>query len=111
MVEPTINRRNALRMPLRVAAVVELAGGVMRDAGMLDIGPGGLSLHTARPISPGTRCMVRFELPLPSGPKAMALPARSVHSSYTGPSDFKIGMTIGPLQPEQAEAIELFTAS
>lgn len=111
MVEPTINRRSAARMPLRVTAVVELPGGVTRDAQMHDIGPGGLSLVAARPVSPGTRCTVRFELPLPSGAMALALPARSVHSSYTGPSAFKIGMALGPLAAAQEAAILAFMSA
>jgi hypothetical protein len=111
MVEPTINRRNAVRMPLRVPATVELPGGATRDASTLDIGAGGLSLLSPKPISPGTRCTVRVELPLPAGPKSLALPARSVHSSYTGPAEFRIGMTLGPLDDAQTEAILAFMAS
>jgi hypothetical protein len=111
MVEPTINRRSAARMPLRVPATVELPGGVTRDAQMHDIGPGGLSIVASRPISPGTRCTVRFELLLPGGARAMALQARSVHSSYTGPSAFKIGLAVGPIDADQEQAILAFMAA
>jgi hypothetical protein len=97
MVEPTINRRSAARMPLRVPATVELPGGVTRDAQMHDIGPGGLSIVASRPISPGAR--------------AMALQARSVHSSYTGPSAFKIGLAVGPIDADQEQAILAFMAA
>ena len=111
MVDPTINRRSAVRMPLRVPASVELPGGALRDAHTLDIGPAGLSLVCARPISPGTRCTVRLELPLPGGTQLVALAARSVHSSYTGPAAFKIGLGFGPLDTEQEQAIQGFMAS
>ena len=111
MVEPTINRRSAARMPLRVTATIELAGNVRRDAQMHDIGPGGLSLVAARPVSPGTRCVVRFELPLPAGPVVLALPARSVHSSYPAPSAFKVGMALGPLDADQERAILAFMSA
>ena len=111
MVDPTSNRRSAVRMPLRVPASVELPGGALRDASTLDIGPSGLSLVCARPISPGTRCTVRLELPLPDGTQHMALAARSVHSSYTGPAAFKIGLALGPLDAAQEQAFQAFMAS
>jgi hypothetical protein len=111
MVDPTSNRRSAVRMPLRVPASVELPGGALREASTLDIGPAGLSLVCARPISPGTRCTVRLELPLPGGAQPVALAARSVHSSYTGPAAFKIGLAVGPLDAEQERAIQAFMAS
>jgi len=111
MVDPAINRRSAIRMPLRVPASVELPGGALRDAHTLDIGPSGVSLVCPRPISPGTRCTVRLELPLPGGAQHVALAARSVHSSYTGPAAFKIGLAIGPLDAEQEQALQAFMAS
>jgi hypothetical protein len=111
MVDPTINRRSAVRMPLRVPASVALPGGVTREANTLDIGPAGISLLAGRPIAPGTRCTVRFELPLAAGPLILELPARSVHSSYTGPAAFKIGLAVGALSADQERAIIEFMAS
>jgi len=54
---------------------------------------------------------VRLELPLPGGTQLVALAARSVHSSYTGPAAFKIGLGFGPLDAEQEQAIQAFMAS
>ncbi len=108
MAEPPINRRTTSRAPLRCPAQVELAGGATRDAALLDIGLQGLSLVTARQISPGTRCMVRFELPYDGSAQPLALPARVLHSSYTAPATFRIGLVFGPLDAQAAAAIEAY---
>jgi hypothetical protein len=111
MAEPPINRRTTVRAPLRCAAHIELSGGATREAALLDIGLQGLSLVTARPIAPGTRCILRFELPQGDAGQAMALPARVVHSSYTGPATFRIGLVFGTLEASQAAAIEAYASA
>lgn len=76
-----------------------------REGTLQDMSLQGLSLFTTRPVEPGSRCVLHLVLPLPSGPRALALPAKSVYSSYTGPGAFRIGMLFMALLPEDQAAV------
>ena len=80
-------------------------GPAEREGTVQDLSLQGLSLFTARPIEPGSRCTLRFVLPLPQGARAVALAAKAVYSSYTGPGVFRIGMLFMALGGEEQEAI------
>jgi hypothetical protein len=100
----TPSRRATRRTGLKGAAVVLLPGNVARDAQMCDLSSEGLSVMSARPISPGSRCTVNFELPFGDGRSpALSVATRSLYSSYTGDAGFKVGMVFTALDaPAQA---------
>ena len=102
---PADSRRRHDRIRLSGAVQVQIKGGLDRDGRMQDLSPQGLSLITARPVEPGSRCLLHFELPLPQGPRQVALPARAVYSSYTGPGAFRIGLLFMALAPEDQAAV------
>lgn len=96
----TASRRRHDRINLRCSVLVDIKAVPTREGQIQDLSLQGLSLITARPIEPGSRCTLRFELVLEGGPRQMALPAKAVYSSYVGPGAFRIGMLFMALAPE-----------
>lgn len=99
------SRRRHDRLSLRCPVQIQLAAPPEREGTLQDMSPQGLSLFTARPIEPGSRCTLRLVLPLPSGPREVALAAKAVYSSYTGPGVFRIGMLFMALSPDAQTAV------
>lgn len=99
------SRRRHDRLSLRCPVLIQLASPPDREGIVQDMSPQGLSLFTARPIEPGSRCILRLVLPLPSGAREVMLPAKAVYSSYTGPGAFRIGMLFMSLPPEAQAAV------
>ena len=98
-------RRAAKRIGLKGAASVLLPGNVERDVQMFDVGEDGLSVMAAKPISPGIRCTVSFDLPFASQRSTrISAAAKAVYSSYTGAGGFKVGMQFTALD---AAAVQL----
>lgn len=104
------NRRGAARKALRCAATVQLPREGARDVTLLDLSLEGLSVMSARPIAPGTRCTTHFALPLAAGAATLALSTRVVYSSYTGAQAFKVGMVLTPPDADTEAAIARFMA-
>lgn len=82
--------RNSLRWPV----TIQVIGGAERQGMTMDLSPEGLSLSTDRPISPGSRCTLRLQLP--QGAEPLLLEVKAVYSSYAAPGDFRIGMVFLP---------------
>lgn len=101
------SRRRHARVPLAVPVSLLLSTGAHRDTLSLEISREGLSVMAPRPVAPGTRCVVRLSLPGQEG--ELVLPARSIYSSYTGPSAFRIGLVFAGLDAAQQDAIARFT--
>ena len=95
------NRRAFARTAIRQPATLvhgEMTVGVQT----LDVGPGGVSFLAPRPIAPGTRCTVSFELPFADGPVEVSASLKVVYSSYLAPEQFKIGSVFTVLDDDTA---------
>lgn len=109
--EPRSPKSRRMRIGLRGAAqVVLLPGNARRDVQMNDLSSDGLSVMASRPISPGTRCTVSFDVPSAghASPVHVDAPAKAVYSSYTGPDGFRIGMVFTGLDAATRAAIDDF---
>jgi len=76
-----------------------------------DIGRDGMCLLARRPIGPGTRCRITFEIPLRDGPKQIVASLKVVYSSYLAAEEFKIGAVFTELDDAAVRVLEAFTAS
>lgn len=101
-------RRSTVRTALRCAATLLLPGDLRREVHTCDVSRDGLSLLTARPVAPGTRCQVQFELPLADRTPLLALAAKAVYSSYTGPEGFRVGLLFAGVDADAERAIDEF---
>lgn len=102
-------RRSGVRKVLRSAGTVSLPGGQSREVTTWDVGREGVSVLTSKPISPGTRCSVSFEVPAGGGRGAVTAPAKVVYCSFTGADGFKVGLAFTGLDPDSESAIGEFT--
>lgn len=106
---PESSRRVAARRAIREDAI--LAHGTTRSTVQTwDVGRDGISVIAARPIAPGTRCRIEFELRAGSAPQAIAASAKVVYSSYSAAGQFKIGAVFIDLDDESARGLERFAA-
>lgn len=103
------NRRTSPRMAIRRPAAVAI-GDTRKDVQTWDIGRDGMCLLAPRPITPGTRCRISFELPLGSELVAVSATAKIVYSSYSAAGEFRIGAVFLDLDGAAATAIGEFVA-
>src|SRR4051812_48984458 len=103
------NRRASPRKAIRRAATVAF-GDLRKDVQIWDLGRDGMCLVAQRPIAPGTRCRILFDLPLGAGLVAVSATAKIVYSSYSAAGEFKIGAVFLDLDAAAANAIGAFTA-
>jgi len=104
------NRRASARTGMRQPATV-VHGDITVAVQTLDVGPGGLCFMARRPIGPGTRCSITFELPLGDGPVEVRTALKVVYSSYLAPEQFKIGAVFTALDAEATRALDRYAAS
>ena len=97
-------------MAIRRPATVTI-GDVRKDVQTWDIAREGMCLIASRPITPGTRCRIAFELPVGGALVAMDATAKIVYSSYSAAGEFRIGAVFLGLDDAAATAIGTFTAS
>lgn len=74
-----------------------------------DIGQDGLSVLSSKPISPGSKCQVSFDLVASHKTTQITAPVKVAYCSFSGLSGFKVGMTFGVLDPDTTSAIEEFS--
>ncbi|TMH30978.1 MAG: PilZ domain-containing protein [Betaproteobacteria bacterium] len=108
--KPETNRRVTPRKVLRRAAIVTPPDGVERSVSTWDLGLDGMSVLSSRPISPGTKCMVRFEVPLRGSAVDVSAQVKSVYCSFMGADGFKVGMVFIHLDASSATAISDFAS-
>src|SRR5512142_2260427 len=84
------NRRASPRKMIRGDATVVHAG-TSKPAQMWDLGRDGVCIVTQRPIAPGTRCTIAFEVLLGAERIGVTVAAKVVYSSYSAAGEFKIG--------------------
>ena len=66
---------------------------------------------SARPIAPGTRCNVVFEVPIGAELVAVTAKAKVVYSSYSAAGEFKIGAVFIDLDEAVANTLGRFADS
>jgi hypothetical protein len=108
---PETNRRATRRKGLRQSCDLVLPDQTTRRAVTVDTGVDGVSFLSSRPITPGTRCQVRFELPLPDRQVVVQGELKTVYSSYSGADGFKIGAVFSRLDENTAAALREFLAA
>lgn len=104
------NRRAFARTVIRQPATV-VYGDTTVAVQTLDLGEGGMCLMARRPIGPGTRCSVTFDVPLRDGPVEVSAALKVVYSSYLAAEQFKIGAVFTDLDDDVALLLARFTAS
>jgi hypothetical protein len=109
-VSPEGNRRVVPRKALRQRATL-VQGDITRQVQTWDLGRDGMCLLSPRPIAPGTRCKVTFDVPLASGPMSLTAGLKVVYSSYSASSDFKIGAVFTDLDEGVAAILGKFAAA
>ena len=108
---PEPGRRVAARRALRVDAHL-VFGGTSTAVQTRDLARDGVSLVASRPIAPGTRCQVAFDVPLGRGESsALVASARVVYSSYVAPGEFRVGAVFTELSPEAEFILGRFAAA
>lgn len=108
---PEPGRRVAARKALRVSATLAFAGAAA-SVQTRDLARDGLSVVAPRPIAPGTRCQVDFDLPLGHGEsRPVSATARVVYSSYVAPGEFRIGAVFTELDEDTAVALGEFATA
>lgn len=103
------NRRSAPRKAIRQPATVAY-GDSSRAVQTWDLGRDGMCMVTARPIAPGTRCTITFELPVGAERIGVIAAAKIVYSSYSAAGEFKIGAFFTDLDDDTALALGKFAA-
>ncbi len=106
---PEHSRRIAARRALRQDAIVT-HGPTRTPVQTWDIGREGISVIAARPIAPGTRCQIEFDLPLGGTLHPIAASAKVVYSSYSAAGEFKIGAVFTELSEDVAATLSRFAA-
>jgi hypothetical protein len=107
--QPAPIRRVSPRKGLRCPLTVVLPDKTQRQATTCDLSIDGLSFRTARPIAPGTRCEVGFELTLGDHHLLVQAVIKTVYSSFTGAEGFKIGAVFTHVDPAGAVALAEFS--
>ena len=102
------NRRLYARKVLRAAATVVLPGGAKREVKTWDLGLDGMAILSPKPISPGTRCELTFEVPQGDRSTEVNVPVKVVYCSFSGSDGFKVGVTFGDMDANAAAAIQQF---
>jgi hypothetical protein len=101
------NRRAAPRKAIRQDATV-VYGDASRTVQTWDLGRDGMCLLAPRPIAPGTRCTITFEVPLGVERIGVTAAAKVVYSSYSAAGEFKIGAVFTDLDEGTALALGNF---
>ena len=103
------NRRIHPRKVLRRPATVVPAGQPPRQARTWDLGLDGMSFLCPKPIPPGTRCEVSFELPIGERSSPVTAAVKVLYCSFSGADGFKVGTAFGDLDEQSLDAIQQFT--
>ena len=101
------NRRAAPRKALREDATIVYGDG-SKVVRLWDLGRDGVCFLSPRPITPGTRCKVTFDVPTGAEPINVTAAAKVVYSSYSAPGEFKIGAVFTDLGDDVALVLGKF---
>jgi hypothetical protein len=106
---PGSNRRIHPRKVLRAPATLIVPGQPPREGKTWDLGADGMSLLSPKPIPPGTRCEVSFDVPVAGTQRHVVAPVKVLYCSFSGPDGFKVGTAFGALDDESRHAVDEFT--
>ena len=101
------NRRAAPRKAIHQNAKFAY-GDATRTVQTWDLGRDGMCLLSTRPLAPGTRCTITFDLPVGAERIGVAAAAKIVYSSYSAAGEFKIGAFFIDLDEGTALALGKF---
>lgn len=110
MTELLLNRRAVPRKAIRLETTL-VCRDVTRQVQTLDLGRDGICLLVSRPIAPGSRCTVTFDVPSDDGPTTVTAAIRVVYSSYSATDEFKIGAHFVGLEEGVVEILKRFSAA
>ena len=107
------NRRAGRRRVLRQPGTLTLQPGQQapRPVIVWDLGLDGMSVLSPRPVPPGSRCELRFDVVMGGQSTPVQAAAKTVYSSYVGTEGFRIGVVFTQLADEAAALIERFAES
>lgn len=100
------NRRISRRKGVRRPCTLLMPGQPPRELTTWDLGLDGMCLLSPRPVTPGSRCEARFELP--GHPEPLHAGAKVVYSSYCGVDGFRIGLVFAELDEAVADTLQAF---
>ena len=106
---PGANRRIHPRKVLRGPATIVLPGQAPRDGRLWDVGLDGLCVLSPKPIPPGTKCEVHFDVPVGGKSTRVHAPVKVLYCSYCGSDGFKVGTSFGELDEASLDAVKGFT--
>ena len=107
------NLRASRRKGLRVDCTLLLDAQAPRNGLLVDVGTDGASFTTARPVAPGSRGELHFDLVVPAGRVGIAVRVRTVYSSFVGGpagARFRIGASFVTPDAATLAALEAFVA-
>jgi hypothetical protein len=105
----TPNRRTGRRRVLRQPATLTvLPGKGSRPVTVWDLGLDGMSVLSPKPVAPGSRCELQFELVQGSRSTPVQVSGKTVYSSFVGDQGFRIGLVFTQLADATAAQIEQF---
>ena len=103
------NRRASPRKMIRGDATVAY-GDLSKPVQTWDLGKDGMCLLAPRPIAPGTRCRITFDVPFRNELVSVTVSAKVVYSSYSAAGEFKIGAMFTGLDEDVAAVLGRFAA-
>jgi hypothetical protein len=98
-------RRVGLRHPCKL---IMLRDRSTRTCELHDLSIDGLSFTSIRPVAPGTRLQVEFDLTLDEQPCTVRVVGRSSYSSFQGSEGFRIGVRFLEVDEASRQAIREF---
>jgi hypothetical protein len=104
------NRRTSPRKMIRGDATVAY-GDLSKPVQTWDLGKDGMCLLAPRPIAPGTRCKITFDVPFRNEQINVTASAKVVYSSYSAAGEFKIGVMFTDLDEAVAAVLGRFAAN
>jgi hypothetical protein len=107
--DTTSNRRAARRRGVRQPATLTLLpSNASRSVTLWDLGLDGLSVLSPRPVPPGSRCELQFDLAVDGQSTPIHATGKTVYSSYVGAEGFRVGLVFTQLADDTAALIQRF---
>lgn len=103
------NRRTGRRRVLRQPGTLTLLPAQQPRAVIVwDVGLDGMSVLSPKPVPPGTRCELRFDVPAGGQSSGVQATGKTVYSSFVGADGFRIGLVFTGLAADAAALVERF---
>jgi hypothetical protein len=107
--DATHNRRTGRRRVLRQPGTLTLLPGRQSRAIIVwDLGLDGMSVMSPKPVPPGTRCELQFDLVMGGQATPLHAEGKTVYSSFVGADGFRVGLIFTRLPDDAMAAVERF---